>query len=164
MQRLPSILLIALLGAAALTLYATSGSLPARVASHFDFAGYANGFMPREGYLAFMSLVTFGAPALIVVLNVVLPRLAPRLVRVPARDYWLAPERREQTYASFTASGVILACLVTAFMIALHLLVEANARTPPRLDSGALWVAIAALVGCTLGMQFLRWRRFRHPG
>jgi len=165
MRRLPLLLLVALLIAAAAILFATADSLPLRVASSFNFAGGVGGFMPRSAYVVFMAAVTFGAPGIILLACAVLPRLAPGLVNIPSRDYWLAPERRGETYAVLAASGALLACLVTGFLIALHLLVlEANTRAPPRLDSGILWTLIAVLVVSVLAGQFFYWRRFRHPG
>jgi len=165
MRRLPLLLLVALLIAAGAILYATAENLPPRVASSFNFAGNAGGFMSRGTYLAFMAAAIFGASAIILLVCAVLPRLAPRLVNIPAREYWLAPERREETYASLAASGALLGCLVTAFLIGLHLLVvEANAHPPPRLDSSILWALIGALAVSVLAAQFFFWRRFRLPG
>jgi uncharacterized membrane protein len=164
MRYLAPMLLVALCAAGAAILYATTDSLPAVVASHFDLAGYANGTMSRASYLVFMSLMMFGVPLLVVALNVVLPRFVPRLVRIPARDHWLAPERRDETLASIATSGAFIGCLITAFIIALHLLVvEANARAPARIDSDALWMLLGLFVLATLAWQFFRWRRFRRP-
>jgi len=158
------VLLAALFAAAAAILYATADSLPAQVASHFDASGHVNGYMARRTYLLFMSLVTFGVPLLIVELNIVLPRFAPRLVRIPARDYWFAPERRAETIASIATSGMLTASLVTAFMIAVHLLVvEANRQSPPHIDNELLWVLLGVLVAGMLAWQLFRWRRFQRP-
>jgi len=164
MRSLAVALLAAVFAAAAAILYTTSDGLPAHVASHFDAAGYANGYMPRSSYVLFMWLVTFGVPLLIVEATIVLPRFVPRLVRIPARDYWLAQERRAETLASIATSGVLTASLVTGFMIAVHLLVvEANGRSPPRIDSELLWVLVILLAAGMLAWQFFRWRRFRRP-
>jgi uncharacterized membrane protein len=164
MGRLAATLLVALLAAGAAILYATAGMLPPVVASHFDLAGYANGTMSRSHYLLFISLIMLGVPLLVAELNIVLSRFAPRLTRIPARDYWLAPERRDETLASIAASGGFIASLIAAFVISLHLLVvQANARTPPRIDSGLLWTLVAVFIVATLAWQLLRWQRFRRP-
>ena len=153
-----------ILAAGCAILYATADHLPARVASHFNFEGFANGYMPREDYLVLMLLVTIALPVAIVALNFVLPRIAPRLIRIPAREYWLAPDRRAATYASLTASGFVIASMVTGFVIGVHLLVtEANSRVPPRLDTSTLWILIAALAVGALTWQLLQRRRFRPP-
>ena len=120
--------------------------------------------MSRGNYLLLISLLMFGLPLLVVELNIILPRFVPRLLRIPARDYWLAPERRDETLASIATSGAFIGCLITAFIIALHLLVvEANSRTPARIDSDALWILLGTFVLAMLAWQFFRWRRFRRP-
>ena len=85
MRRLLLLLLVALLIAAGAILYATAESLPPHVASSFNFAGDAGGFMRRGTYLVFMAAAIFGAAAIILLVCAVLPRLAPRLVNIPAR-------------------------------------------------------------------------------
>ncbi|HTR58430.1 MAG TPA: DUF1648 domain-containing protein [Casimicrobiaceae bacterium] len=164
MRYFAPMLLVALCAAGAAILYATADSLPAVVASHFDLAGYANRTMSRGSYLLLISLLMFGLPLLVVELNIILPRFVPRLLRIPARDYWLAPEHRDETLASIATSGAFIGCLITAFIIALHLLVvEANSRTPARIDRNALWMLLGIFVLAMLGWQFFRWRRFRRP-
>lgn len=164
MRNFAAMLLIALFIAGGATIHATSDRLPARVASHFDLAGHANGYRPRDDYLILMLLLTFGVPLLVVALNIVLPRVAPGLLRIPARDYWLAPDRRNETCESIATSGFVIACAVTVFMIALHLLVvEANSRTPPRVDNAMLWTLVCVLIVGGAAWQLFRWRRFQRP-
>ena len=162
MNYFSAILLLGLLLFGGVAIYATSGQLPIRVASHFDAAGLANGFMPRADYLLFMLVLTLGVPLLIVVVGVVVPRLAPGMVKLPARDYWLAPERRDQTYATMATSGFVIASIIACFLIAVHfLVVSANSQTPPRLDNVLMWALIALLIACLLTSQLFSWRRFR---
>jgi hypothetical protein len=145
-------------------IYATSAQLPARVASHFNAAGLANGFMPRGDYLLFMLFLTLGVPLLVVLATVVVPRVAPSMLKVPARDYWLAPERREETFATLAASGFVTASIIAAFLIAVHaLVVSANRRTPQQLDNGLLWALVAVLIVSLLTWQWFSWRRFHRP-
>ena len=54
MQYLAAFLLLALLAAEGVIIVSTSGQLPARVASHFDAQGFANGFMLRTDYQLLM--------------------------------------------------------------------------------------------------------------
>ena len=164
MLRIAAMLLAGLLAAAGVSLYATADQLPARVASHFNFEGLADGTMLRSDYLLLMSFLTLAVPLLLVALHVVLPRIAPSFVRLPARDYWLAAERRSATRASIAASGLVIASVVAAFMVALNLLVVvANGRTPPRLDIALLWTLVAILVGASLACQFFLRKRFQPP-
>jgi hypothetical protein len=140
----------------------TSGALPVRVASHFDAAGFANGYMTRDGYRIFMLAFSVGVPLLVVALIGWLPRLAPNLINIPNRDYWLAPERREAALAALDASALWLGCLLTALAGAVHwLVIRANAVDPPKLENGPLLTLLGAFVaGLVCGIVVLM-QRFR---
>lgn len=119
----------------------TRGQLPVRLASHFNAAGVADGWMARDSYLWSMGTITL-------VLAVGLPlvfcaiRLFPvSVINLPRKDYWLGPERKEETFRFICCSGIWLGCLQVWFMLALHLLVvAANASVAPRLSSGVWWL------------------------
>jgi uncharacterized membrane protein len=164
MQSLAALVLSALLAVEGAIIFATSRQLPARVASHFDGQGFANGFMPREDYLLLMTGLGLGIPLLLVLGLVILPYFTPTRLRIPSRDYWIAPARRRETLSTIATSGLIIASIVAAFMVAMHLLVvQANNRAPPQLDNTLLYTLIALLVFAILAWQFMLWRRFQVP-
>jgi uncharacterized membrane protein len=164
MRYLAALVLSALLAAEGAIIGVTSRQLPARVASHFDIQGYANGFTPREDYLLLMMGLGLGIPIALVILFVVLPYFVPTRLRIPSRDYWIAPDRRSETLSTIATSGLIFAGIVAGFMIALHLLVvQANNRMPPQLDNALLYTLIALLIIAILAWQFILWRRFQVP-
>jgi len=164
MQYFAAFLLSALLAAEGLIIVSTSGQLPARVASHFDAQGFANGFMLRTDYQLLMMALGLGIPVALVLLLVVLPYFMPNRLRLPARDYWIEPARRSETLRTIATSGLSIACIVAAFMIAVHLLVvQANNRVPPQLDNALLSTLIAFLIFTILLWQFILWRRFQDP-
>lgn len=140
----------------------TSGALPERVASHFDAAGLANGYMTRDDYRVFMLAFSFGLPLLVVALIGWLPRLAPNLINIPNRDYWLAPQRREAALATLDASALWLGCLLTAMAGGVHwLVIRANAVHPPQLENGPILALLGAFVaGLVCGIVVLM-QRFR---
>ena len=164
MKALAALILAALLAANGAFIFAASRLMPPRVASHFDAQGFATGYMPRDHYLLLMAAIGLGIPLLLAVALSALPYVAPTRLRIPARDYWIAPERREATLNTLATSGLIVASIVAAFMIAANLLVvQANKRTPPQLDSAALYTLIAGLVLALLAWQVILWRRFQVP-
>ena len=73
----------------------TSGDLPPVVASHFGPGGAANGFTSKSTYTAFMLALVIAVPALIGFSAMFVRILPPRLINLPNRDYWLAPERSD---------------------------------------------------------------------
>ena len=162
MQYLAAILLSALFTTEGFLIVSTGATLPPRVASHFNFEGVADGFMARSDYLMLMTGLGLGIPVLLIAVTVVLPYLMPNRLRIPSRDYWIAPERRRQTLSTIMTTGLLMASAVTAFMIAVHLLVvEANSRTPPHMETSALITLVALLIVAILISQFFLWRRFQ---
>ena len=100
----------------------SSQTLPEVVASHFDPSGQANGFMPKEGYVWFMAGLVVMLPVLVVYLPNVLMRWAPDSINLPNRQYWLAPQRREQTIESLCRGSVGLGYLLVSFLGYVHYL------------------------------------------
>lgn len=157
-------MLSGLLSAEAYILAASSGYLPARVASHFNGDGFANGFMARADYQLLMMGLGLGIPVVLVLGLVVLPYCMPNRLRIPSRDYWIEPRRRNETLETIMTSGLTMGCIVTAFMIAVHLLVvEANTRAPPQLDNVSFYTLIGLLILSIVVWQFILWRRFQVP-
>jgi len=73
--------------------------LPERMATHFDFAGRANGFESKTTFVwtsLVLSLLMF---VLFAALPALMARLPTKLVNLPHKDYWLAPARRAETLA-----------------------------------------------------------------
>src|SRR5258708_26245542 len=121
-----------------------SGSiLQTRVASLYDLAVVANGFMGRTDYLLLMIGLSLGVPAVLLLVTVMLPFLMPNRLRIPSRDYWIAPERRAQTLSSVATVGLVMSAVTAAFMLGLQLLVvAANAQTPPHMDTAILFALV----------------------
>jgi hypothetical protein len=141
----------------------TTSSLPGSVATHFGTGLLANGWMARDDYLVFSLAFSTLLPVFVAGVVGWLPRLFPKLVNVPNRDYWLAPERSAATLERLAVSGVSLGALLSIFMGGVHwVILQANAVVPPRLPAGAFWtVVISFLVLLTAWIGTL-WTRFRN--
>ena len=141
-------LLLAILAAAAAFIWLSGDALPPVVASHFVAGGAANGFMPRSAYLGMMLAVAVGLP-LAQALVFGLIRLVPdRFINLPQRDYWLAPERRQQTLDYLGDQGNRFAMLLCGFLCFVHWLVlRANAQQPPQFPEATLFAALPLFVG-----------------
>ncbi|MFA6287192.1 MAG: DUF4019 domain-containing protein [Opitutaceae bacterium] len=128
-----------LVAAFAALLALTAHELPVRMASHFDETGRANGWMERTPYLLFIGTLPCFIAALFAASAWSLKKLPVRLINLPHRDHWLAPERRAATAASFGRWMAGPACLLVVFFAELHLTtLLANRLIPPRLESGLL--------------------------
>ncbi|MGD2171120.1 MAG: DUF1648 domain-containing protein [Gammaproteobacteria bacterium] len=114
--------------------------MPAVVASHFDAQGAANGWSGKE--------VFFGLYLAIVLLLFGVFGWVPKWiesrpgksVNIPNRDYWLAPERRAETWAFFRRQMMLMGDLHLLLAIfAFQLAILANFDRPPRLHPAIGW-------------------------
>lgn len=121
--------------------------LPQRLASHFDAQGRPNGWMSREAFFG----IHLGIVALLVVSFLVLPTRL-RLFRyrtwsIPNREYWLAPERINETMQRLGEQMLRCGSVSAAFMILVtQLAVEANLNPPPLLSSAITWLLVGYFV------------------
>lgn len=132
---------------APIAVWATSARLPERVASHFGNGGYANGFMSHDVYVLFMLGMTTLLPLVVVASIGFIPRLATSRLSIRHREHWLAPARREETMATLASWGCGFGVVLILFLTGIHFLVlEANMRTPPRLDEGAFFAVLVVFL------------------
>ena len=125
--------------------------LPDSIAVHFGSSGEPNGWSDTTEFM-----MTYGASELFIVLlgvasGLLLRKTPPGLVNIPNRDYWLSPERRQETVAFLSNQVVWIEAITLAFLIAIAQLVfkENLGDAPPRL-SGDFWYVLAAFVGATV--------------
>ncbi len=137
--------------------------MPAVVASHFDGVGAPNAWSGRNGFFAlYLAMI-----ALVVVVFAWTPRWSERRLRfgskIPNADYWLAPERVEQTRAYFRAQmrrlGVVHLLLAIYVM---QLAIHANFSNPPRLHPSIVW-ALAIYFVLLISWLINFYRHFRRP-
>jgi len=156
-------LFVVLLLANAFFIMTTSGALPERIASHFAASGDANDYMTRDGYRIFMLLFAVGFPLVMAALISCLAWLMPNITNIPNRAYWLAPERRETTFAVLSGYALWLGCLLVLLMGGVHwLLVRANAVNPPKLENGPFIALLLVFVAATILWTVMLLRRFRN--
>jgi uncharacterized membrane protein len=165
MRKYPIVLFGALLAAAAWRVSVLAGHLPDIVAVHFDASGNPNGFATREDCRQFMLSLTLGAPAIIVFVTALVPRLIPpAMINIPNRAYWLAPERARESLGFLSEQGVWFGCIFLAFSACVdEFLVKANSIAPPIFPT-AQFLGSMVLMFAAIGVWALRmFKRFRQP-
>jgi hypothetical protein len=163
MHRLSYVLLAAALAVAGAVEIATFSLLPAVVPARFAADGTPRGFTVRDVYIATMLGITIGLPLLVVLSMAWLPRVAPRSLNLPHRDYWLAPPRRAGTLATLGAFVCVLGSMVALFAMSVHLLIVDTNLAPGGRLSPAFIVLLAGFVaGVASWIAALYWR-FRRP-
>jgi uncharacterized membrane protein len=146
-SRLPSAVFVFLVFVGFLQARKFAATMPPLLATHFGGGGAPNGWQTRSQFftleivlLGVCLLFAFGIPRLIGALPI-------SLVNVPNKEYWLAPQRREEALAFFRAQFAWFGCGILAFLIVVNQLVfDANKTQPRRLNSGAFAVAMVAFL------------------
>ncbi len=154
---------IALLAFAVLFVISTVSQLPPMVASHFDAAGQANAFMSRSGYTRFVLCLVLGLPlAVVAILTAVYSRATD--LKLPNRDYWLAPQRIDRTRAFLVAHGVWFGSLLVILACFVHWLeLTANRAQPPHLSNSMFAAVMIAFLLATAAWIAALMVAFRRP-
>ncbi|MBQ0961204.1 hypothetical protein KAK06_19765 [Ideonella sp. 4Y11] len=148
--RLIDALLLATVATAIAVIWGTGLALPSHIATGFGVLGEATGYGERHLHLWMMTLLAVGLPLpLGYGMGLLAGREGQRL-SIPQKAYWLAPERRMATLAAMEARVKVMATLLAAYPIGLHLLiVHAQRQQPPHLSHGLMLALHGVLV---LGM------------
>jgi uncharacterized membrane protein len=164
MSRLPALALALALMVAATTIVATIGLLPPVVPSHFGLGGRPDRWSPRDVYVVVMLAMAVGLPLMIAGSMRSLRTMPPRWINLPHRDYWLAAERRDGTYATLRAFGCSVGAWLALFMTGVHLFIVTGTMTRGASMNPAFFVMLAVfLAGMALMLLWLV-RRFARPG
>jgi len=137
--------------------------LPPFMASHFGASGRPDGWMSRGGFFLFYAVV-FG---FVIGVMLAVPRMVAvlpvRLVNLPNRDYWLAPERRQ---VALRRLGDAMAWFAVALgllgAIVLELVVRSNLERAP-LSNVLFLLALGGFFAFTIGWLVWLVRAFRVP-
>jgi hypothetical protein len=163
MNKIPWIAFALALLFAILYISNTLSSLPPMVASHFDAAGFPTARMTRAFYAKFVFGIGVGFPiAIVALLSVVYSKAGD--MKLPNRDYWLAPERIAQTRALLVSHAVWFGCLLVAMVCYTHWLVlAAHRNVPPHLSNQMVMGGLLVFLGVALGWVIALLRAFRRP-
>jgi len=141
----------------------TASSLPAMVPSHFDLAGYPNAFMTHNGYVRFTLLMGVALPIVLVAFLTFVYRNAKDM-KLPNREYWLAPERIARTRSVLVAHAVWFGSLLVAMVCFVHWLeLGAHRRMPPHLSNAAVEAGLLVFFLITAGWILALLISFRRP-
>jgi len=160
----PYFLLVLAWLAFAAYVWLTSSQLPEHVATHFGEDGEPNGWETHDGYLRFTLIFGAVVPAFITATFLIIRHLNGWGLNIRNKEYWLAPERREQTLAYVQRHGLWFALLFIAFFSGIHYtILSANARTPISLPPSFLFGIVGPFLGATMVWVAILLRHFRKP-
>jgi len=136
--------------------------MPDVIASHFNGLGAPNDWASKNGF--------FGLYLAIILMLVAVFEFVPKWsesrsrlsMKIPNRDYWLAPERVEQTRAFFRRQMYIMGIVHMMLTIyAIQLAILANFDQEPRLHPSIGWALILyfVILGLWLIHFYLHFRK-----
>jgi uncharacterized membrane protein len=138
--------------------------LPDRVASHFAASGMANGWMTKTQFMVMYGVVLLPALAIEFWVSHRIANQPDARINLPNKEYWLAPERRAETFAYFDSFCAWYGCaflFVAAF--AMGLAMRANFDSPPQLPTVPIVSDIAGFVLFNVAAVIAMFRRFSSP-
>jgi uncharacterized membrane protein len=141
----------------------TGATLPAIVASHFDAAGNPTAYMLRTSYSHFMLLLGIGVPVALVALLTWLYSRATDM-KLPNRDYWLAPERIGRTRDILVAHVIWFGSLLISMVCYVHWLeLAAHRQQPAHLPNELVYAGLLIFFLITAGWMLAMLQAFRRP-
>ncbi len=118
-----------------MTLAASAAWLPERVATHFNWAGEADGWMSRSKHL--MAFGAFGVlfSAFFIGIFYSIRFLPPSLLNVSNPEYWRSPEHYPEACRFMFQQSFFVATIASVFVTGLNLLVvRANLPKEPSME------------------------------
>ena len=161
--KIPSALLISgiLVGLGLLVWYWPQ--LPENIATHFDEHGLPNGLLSKPTAVMLSAGLVTLLPLFFVGISVVIRWMPTSTINLPNREYWLAPERRDETLRWMTGWMLWFSAAITIFMVALnHLTFIANRDAQP-LKMFWFWLALGGFLLTTFFLIVAMLRRFSSP-
>jgi uncharacterized membrane protein len=137
--------------------------LPARIPTHFDAGGQADGWMDPRGFVLFNAIFPALLLAVLLGTGLLVGRLPARFVNLPHRDYWLAPERLAATRAKLLAHLAAMATLTLLLFAAIAEICLHLARTGGELLPAAFFWALGLFLAATLLVIVSLYRTFGRP-
>ncbi len=138
--------------------------LPERMASHFDGSGRPNGFQSRDAFFALSASMLIGTLVLFGGMRALFRRIPSNWFNLPNRDFWLAPERREETIEYMSSQLEWLgAASLALYLFVIQMVVETNRTSEPRLDSRSMFLVLGLFFTFTTIWIVRFLLRFRKP-
>jgi uncharacterized membrane protein len=135
--------------------------LPETVASHFDAVGTPNGWMSKTTFLVIMVFTTMLSVASTAGVALLLPHLQDSM-NISNKQYWLAPERRDQTMAFISSNMLWIACAVLVLLLVINYFVfrmNIDSTKTLALPMIPTLVIFFAAIGTIIARMILRFRK-----
>jgi len=134
---------------------------PERVATHFGPSGQADGWMSRGPAAAFQTVLQVVFPWFFVAIGQWVGKLPNAMINVPHKEYWLAPDRRQESLRWMAGMLTWVAVAMSLFLGCLgHLTYRAN-QTDQKLPLVPFLIVFTLFMAAVLGLAFSSLTRFK---
>ncbi len=124
--------------------------LPETVANHFGSNGIPNGWMSNKANLLICSMIIILNSVVFLSVSYIFKKMPLRYISFPKKEYWLAPERRDNSIDLMSNWIAFFGLMTNIFLIVIfHMVYMANQTTPPRLD-GVLFISLLIVYSLVL--------------
>ena len=138
--------------------------LPDYMAVHFNLAGSADRWDSKSDFFWTMETVFALLVALFGTLPLIIRRLPVSYINIPNREFWFAPERKEQTTNRLVDQLLFIGAMALLLMDGvLYLSMRANLVDRPALPSELLWGMIIVFFVVNIVWTMSLIRSFRQP-
>ncbi|MFN7114188.1 MAG: hypothetical protein ACK4PK_07480 [Alphaproteobacteria bacterium] len=138
--------------------------LSGRMAVRFDLDGRPIGWMSKDGFTVYyLCLLAFVVGSFVAV-GLLAGRIPPRLLGIPHRDYWLAPERRAESLRYLKEFHLWTGAFAGLFIVGMmEMVFKINLDDIPRLDNRLFYSATGAFCFTVLVAVLIICWRFKKP-
>ena len=138
--------------------------LPDRLASHFSASGIANGWMTKPQFFVTYAVMLLPALAVEFWVSHRIANQPDAKLRLPNKEYWLALERRAETFCYFESFFAWYGCaLLLVEVFAMGMAMRGNFDFPPQLPTGPIVSVIAGFVLYNVAAVIAMLRRLSIP-
>jgi uncharacterized membrane protein len=138
--------------------------IPDRMAVHFNAGGIADGWGPKLQFFETFGLIFSMIALLFWGLPQLLRRVPDSMMNLPNKDYWLAPERRQQTLdrimGQLLGFGAMTLLLLDAVF---YFCLRANLGDRPTLSADWMWGLLTLFITCNIIWIVSLLKSFRLP-
>ncbi|MBN2294690.1 MAG: DUF1648 domain-containing protein [Pirellulales bacterium] len=137
--------------------------LPAMMASHFDLEGQANGWASKSECMVVYAVIAGFIGVLFVGLSLAINKTPTWMLNMPHKDYWLAPERQEESYRWLSVSMMWIGNATMAMLVVCMEIVFRANLWPAWKPGTAFLVTLCCYMTVVLVWTGLVLYRFRLP-
>ena len=160
-MRLSRIIILLLIGLFVAQIFYYYPNLPEIMASHFNGYGEPDGWLSKQSFVALEGVILSVIVFEFTMLPLLIEKMPDSLLNLPNKDFWLAAERRAETFSTirqnFEWFGIML---LTLFVAVNQLVFRANINRE-NLPTTEMWLIIGAFLIFVIVWLINFMRRFR---